>query len=622
MQFHRIELSVCLLLIVATVAVFSPLAGHEFVGFDDDLYVTQNPHVRAGLNLKSVVWAFTTFHAANWHPLTWLSHMADYQWFGLRPGMHHLTSLLFHVINSVLLFLVLKRITGGLRPSAFVAFLFALHPLHVESAAWIAERKDVLSTFFWMLTVWAYAFYAERPGPARYLLVLTLFALGLLAKPMLVTLPCVLLLLDYWPLGRYAHAPAHPHTHSPAHLYSPAPSIRLVLEKTPLFLLTALSGVMTLLAQRKWDAVASLKQLPLSDRIANALVCYVSYAVKMVWPYPLSVFYPHRGTLPLWQAAGACLLLGCVSLALVGARRRRPFLAVGWLWFLVTLLPVIGLVQVGTHSMADRYTYVPLIGLFILIAWGVPDLMQRWRCRRVVLGVSASMVVCGCMVLSWRQVGHWKNAITLFEHAVAVTTDNDLAHYNLGVTLEGRGRLEEAAAHYAEVLRIRPDHADAHTNMGVVLTHWDKLAEAAAHFSKALLLMPDDSQGHVNLALVLQRMGKPQEAASHYVEALRIKPDHTEAHCSLGVILSRQGNVAQAVRHYGAALRSEPDNLDAHVDLGVLLARDGKLEEAKAHFSEALRIDPGDREARHNFDLALRLIRESAGTTNAVRTGP
>jgi len=508
MRSHRFELVVCLFLIVGTLTVFWQVQHHDFIDLDDHLYVTENNHVQAGLTKKGVIWAFTTFHAANWHPLTWLSHMLDCQLFGMRPGMHHLTNLLFHILNSLLLLLVLRKMTGAWWRSAFVAALFALHPLHVESVAWVAERKDVLSTFFWLLTMWVYAHYAERPTFDRYLLVLLSFALGLMAKPMLVTLPFVLLLVDYWPLGRLQLGQS---CNDGNLRIKKSSAFRVVWEKIPFFVLAAMSGVLTLLAQQKAGALRTLDIIPLKIRTANALVSYISYIGKMIWPHNLAVFYPHPGIVPMWQAVGAGLSLICLcvlSVMFVRAGRRFPHLAVGWLWYLGTLVPVIGLVQVGSQAMADRYTYVPLIGLFIMISWGFYDLVRGWKNRRMVLAISTGVVLLALMACTWSQVRLWKNSTLLFKHALNVTDNNYKARNLLGIASERQGRLKEALRHYSEALRIKPEYADAHNNQGVALARQGRLKEAISHFSEALRIKPDYVDAHNNLGVALEQQGR------------------------------------------------------------------------------------------------------------------
>ncbi len=440
-------LIISLLLIIATFMAFWQVTHCDFINFDDPEYVTDNRHVQDGLTVEGILWAFTTGHAANWHPLTWISHMVDVQLFGLQPGWHHLTNLLFHLANTLLLFLVLNRMTKALWQSAFVAALFALHPLHVESVAWVAERKDVLSTFFWMLTMGMYVSYVARPGLTRYLTLLLCFALGLMAKPMLVTLPFVLLLLDYWPLQRLEQkkppqevrkplskdkkrtppvkAPVQPVDHWP--LIRP-----LLTEKIPLFVLAVLSSIVTYLVQHHGGAVESLEAFPPSARVANAFVSYSTYMVKMLWPTNLAVFYPHPRWWPLWQVLGSVVLLIAITVLAIRGAKKRPYAAVGWLWYVGTLVPVIGVVQVGSQAMADRYTYIPLVGLFIIVAWAVPELLKKWPYRKEALIVLSALCLLCLFLVTWRQVGYWRNSIALYDHALEVTDANSLIHNNRG----------------------------------------------------------------------------------------------------------------------------------------------------------------------------------------------
>jgi Flp pilus assembly protein TadD len=602
-------LLISLSLIVVTFAVFWPVRNHTFLNYDDYEYVVENSHVKAGLTFKGLIWAFTTTHSNNWHPLTWLSHMLDYELFGLRPGEHHLTNLLFHLTNTLLLFLVFKRMTGGLWESSFVAALFALHPLHVESVAWVAERKDVLSTFFWMLTMWTYIRYTEEPKLKRYLLVLLSFTLGLLSKPMLVTIPFVLLLLDYWPLGRFQFGhPSGYHSSNP-HKSRKTPdqrsvALRLILEKTPFFALTTISSFLTIFAQRSDGVLRSLKVLPLQPRIANSLISYVSYIEKMIWPDSLAIFYPYPNIFPLWQVAGAGLLLTCVSVLAIYSTHKRPYLLVGWLWYLGTLVPVIGLVQVGSQALADRYTYVPLIGLFIMIAWGVPSILKDWCYRRIVLAVLAGLLLSIFMIVTRLQILHWHNSITLFEHALDVTAQNHQAHNILGMALSEQGKIEEAIVHYNEALRIKPDFAKAHNNLGRVLARQGKIQEAIAHYTKALQIDPNYTEVHKNIGRALAREGKIQEAIVHYTEALRIDPHDVEVHNNLGIVLTRQGRFQEAIIHITEALRIEPNSAEIYINLGNIFAEQGKIEEAIFHYTKALRIKPNFAEAHFSLSLA------------------
>ena len=609
MQPNRLPRLVYLLLIFTTLVVFHQLPSHDFINLDDNLYVYENTRVQAGLTQEGVAWAFTTFEAYNWHPLTWLSHMLDFQLFGLRPGLHHLTNLLFHLANTALLFFVLRRMTGALWRSGFVAALFALHPLHVESVAWVAERKDLLSAFFWFLTIWVYIRYVERPELNRYLLVLFFFVLGLMAKPMLVTLPFVLFLLDFWPLNRmqFGYISSASHPDKPR-----VPAFRLVAEKIPLFVIVATSIIVTLAAQQKGGALKSLEVFSLKTRLANALISYVSYIGKMIWPQNLAVYYPHPAVVPTWQAAGCGLLLICLSALFIWASRKRPYLAVGWLWYLGTLVPVIGLVQVGSQAMADRYTYIPLIGLFIVIAWGVPGILAGWRYRRIVLATLTTVLLLGFTMCTWLQVRYWQNSLTIFQHTVNVTTDNHFAHNNLGVALAKGGRLDEAVDHYYVALRIKPNEAEVYNNLGNVLEAQGNLDEAIRHYYEALRINPDNAKAHNNLGNVLATKGNVDEAVSHYSEALRIEPDYAGAHYNLGNVLAERGNVDEAINHYKEALRIWPDWAGAHNNLGVALERRGNFKEAIRHYYEALRIKPDYPRAKDNLERALRQMDRSA----------
>jgi tetratricopeptide (TPR) repeat protein len=607
------ELLLCLFLLVAVSSVYWQVGGHDFITFDDPLYVTENEPVQKGLSARGLVWAFTTTDAGNWHPLTWLSHMLDCELFGTNPRGHHLHSLLLHAANTLLLFVLLRRMTGALWRSFAAAGLFALHPLHVESVAWVAERKDVLSTLFWMLTLWAYARYAERPAVDRYLLTLSFFALGLLAKPMLVTLPFVLLLLDYWPLGRLqpARSAAEDRSQgidspSPPPPVSPIP--RLLLEKTPFFVLAAISSLVTFLVQQQSGATRTLERYPLADRLANALVSYVTYGIQMIWPRNLAVFYPHPGgSLAGWQVLAAGILLLGVSILVWSAARRSPHLLVGWLWYLGTLAPVIGVVQVGEQAHADRYTYVPLIGLFIMISWSVPESLVRRRLARIALAVSAAGVLSSLMIVSWLQVRHWRDDTALYEHTLAVTENNYLANNNLGGVLQEGNRLEEAVRRYAEAIRIKPHYADAHFNMAMALARQGRLDEAAGHFSEVARLDPGDADAYRELGNISVRQGRPRDAIEYYSQAARLDPDRVAVRFRLGTLLARQGRTDEAISWLSSALESRPDLAEAHTSLGIILATRGQTEEAIDHFREALRLKPNDAAARSNLEKALRV---------------
>jgi len=514
---------------VATIVVYGQVKDYEFIDLDDDRYVIDNTNVQTGLTLKSIAWAFTTTHPPYWHPITWISHILDFQLYGMNPGQHHLTSVLFHILNTLLLFIVFRKMTKDLWKSSFIAAVFALHPLNVESVAWVAERKNVLCTFFWMLTIWSYTWYVERKRFDRYLLVLFFFIMGLMAKPMIVTLPFVLFLMDYWPLRRFQFnlADYGMDSNQKSHVF------RLLLEKIPFLVFSALSSVVTFICQKKVGTVAPLEVFSIHIRIENALVSYVSYIGKMFWPNNLAILYPHPGMLPIKQVAGAGILLLSISLLAIWAVKQRPWFIVGWLWFTGTLIPVIGLVQVGVHSMADRFAYLPLIGIYIMIAWGIPELLPRWRFKKKAISITVAIVLLILMTTTLFQVRYWINSLTIFEHSLKLTANNYLLHYNLGNVLRSRGRILEAIHHYSEALRIKPDHEKAHNNLGVAFI----------------------------------RKGNIEGAVKHFREALRIKPDYAEAHNNLGVAFIRKGNIEGAIKYFREALRIKPDFLDARNNL-------------------------------------------------------
>ncbi len=529
-------LLIYLLLALATFIAFEQLRHNEFIDYDDDQYVSMNPRVIGGFTRDAVCWAFTTTHAANWHPLTWLSHMLDCELFDLNSGRHHLTSLFFHIANTLLLFWVLNRMTQAVWPSAFVAALFALHPLHVESVAWISERKDVLSSFFWMLTMAAYILYAERPGICRYILVFLALGLGLMAKPMLVTLPFVLLLLDLWPLERFSTPQIR--TLKPA--CQKATAYRLICEKIPLFVLAAASCVVTYTVQKTAGTVAPTEVLTLNSRMANALVSYVSYIGKMIYPARLAVFYPHRyDTMSLSKPILSLLLLAIVSISVVYvARQRHRYLAVGWLWYIVTLLPVIGLVQVGKQAMADRYTYLPSIGLFIILAFGVAELLAGRPYQKIGLPTSAVLILAALLMGTRTQVRYWRNSITLFEHALAVTKNNYTMHNSLGFALGSQGKFDEAISQYRQALQIVPNNAETHFRLADTLRLQGKLNDAISHYRQAVQSKPDYAKAHSDLAYALRSQGSLDEAVSHFRLALETKPNLTPALNGLAQILA------------------------------------------------------------------------------------
>ena len=600
-HFSRKQLQalIVLFLILSTLLVYWRVLKFDFVNYDDDLYIMDNPHVQDGLTVESIAWAFTTTQAGNWHPLTWLSHMLDNQIYGLNPGRHHLTNLMFHIANTLLLFFLFKKMTGQLWPSAFIAALFALHPLHVESVAWISERKDVLSTFFWMLTMWRYICFVRQGAIYNYMLVLLCYTLGLMAKPMLVSLPFVLLLTDYYPLNRLQLSNGRTTSQNWTMVSG------LVLEKIPLFVLAIIASVITFFVQKHGGAVASLDMMPLQYRVMNALISYVSYILKMIYPFNLAVFYPQAETLAWWKVIGACLLILTISFLAIKTIKKSPFFIVGWLWYLVTLVPVIGLIQVGSQSMADRYTYVPFIGLFLIITWGSSQIINRMDHAKIILPLLAAVTLLTLMTVTFIQVGYWKNSITLFEHALAVSNDNWLIHNNLASTLQEKGRIDEAIEHYQEAVRIKPKYARAHSNLGSVLHEQGQIDEAIKHYQEALRVKPDYVKVHNNLGMALQGQGQIDDAIKHYKEAVRIRPDYVEAHTNLGNALQEKGQINAAIKHYKKVVHIKPNFGEAHNNLGVALHRKGQIDAAIKHFEEALRLKPDLAEEHNNLGFAL-----------------
>jgi Flp pilus assembly protein TadD len=625
----RGKLLIGLALALTTVALFLPAVSHQFLGYDDHDYVTENPHVRAGLTWSGVVWAFKSFYASNWHPLTWLSHMLDCQIYGLKPAGHHLTNVLLHATNAVLLFLALTRLTGALWRSAAVAALFAWHPLHVESVAWVAERKDLLCAFFWMLTLWGYARYVEEskvqsserkiPGSRRrfYWLALLFFALALMSKPMAVTLPFVLLLLDYWPLQRSAELSARsPQSTGQWRRWNGKPCWALLLEKSPFIALSAAGCVLTIVAQGREHAIASTNALPLSERISHAMVSYGHYLWTTVAPHALAAYYPYSRTTSTLELAAALLVLAGFSLLVKRFAASRPYLLVGWLWFLGTLVPVIGLVQVGEQAWADRYTYLPLVGIFMVFVWCVSDWVEGQAARNKVgdktssrrtrlVVVAAALVGLGMAIQTVRQMGYWKDTRTLFAHAAAVTEKNTRALTMLGSSLAADGKLDEAKRLYAEALSYSPEDPETHFFLGKVLDQQGDLDGAIAEFSQALSSAQFRESAHVFIGIALAKQKKYSEAEAQYQEALRLNPESAAAEHNLARLLRSEGRFDEALAHYTAAVKDDPARAETHNNLGVLLLQLGRLAEGTAQLQEALRLNPAYTEAQCNLAIAL-----------------
>ena len=579
------------LLALVTISVYWPALSHDFVNYDDPLYVTANVHVQTGLTGDNLGWAFCHPVVGNWHPLTMLSHMLDCEVYGLNPRGHHLTNVLLHAANTALVFLLLRSLTGTTWRSLMVAALFGLHPLHVESVAWVAERKDVLSAFFGLLCLMAYTRYAQRqsrverraskakeyppgaqlqqpsilaprPSPLAYFLALIFFALGLMSKPMLVTLPFVLLLLDYWPLNRIRRSELGTRNFT-----------SLLLEKTPFFALAAVMSVVTYAVQQHTGMMHSLENVPLGDRAGNALISYCRYLGKLFWPADLAVFYPYPARWPSFQVSLAGGLMAGVSAFVFVRRTRHPWLLMGWLWFCGTLVPVIGLVQVGGQAMADRYSYIPSLGIFILAVWGAYELAQPWRHHELALGGAGCVAIILCLGLTRQQLGYWQNSETLYRHALAVTKNNYLAHHNLGIALFKQGQVDEAISQYREALRLKPDYAEAHYDLGSALAANNQTDEAIVEFQTAI----------------------------------RLEPDYAAARVNLGTALGREGRMDEAIGQYREALRLQPDNAELRYDLGTALGMQGRMDEAIVQFQEALRLQPDYTAARYNLDHALQI---------------
>jgi tetratricopeptide (TPR) repeat protein len=583
-------LGLCLL----TLIVFLPVLQAQFVNFDDGLYVSSNPRVQAGLTWDGFLWAWQANVASNWHPLTMLSHMLDCQLYGLNPKGHHLTSLLLHLAAVWCLFEVLRRMTGAVWRSAVVAALFAVHPLHVESVAWVAERKDVLSGLFFVLTLGAYLRYTRRRTVKAYAVVALTFALGLLAKSMLVTLPCVLFLIDLWPLGRL-----------PVTSWQDAkPALRpLLVEKIPLLVLAAVMSGLTVYTQTR--SLAKLAAVPMGRRIGNAFVSYAVYLGKTFWPERLAAFYPLPRSVPFWTGAAAAALLLAITTVVLLRLRRSPWLTVGWLWFVGMLVPVIGILQVGRQGMADRYTYLPSIGLFLALVWEAAELASRRKATRTALAAAAVALLAVLAVVCRAQAETWKDSKTLFSHAVAVTKDNYLAHLNLGVALAREGDDEGAMREYRTALAIQSNMIEARAALGTALHKQGKSAEALPHLQMAVRLRPDSARLRQTLAITLEDLGRRDEAIAQLRKALELSPRFADAQYGLGSLLQKQGKTGEALEHYQKALEIDPDLTELYAPTATLLAARGDLLGAVRLFAEAVHRQPDSAVAAYNLAVTL-----------------
>ena len=562
----RVRLLVIATLCLLALASYWPISENGFINYDDDKYITENLHVRDGLTPAGVRWAFTTFHANNWHPVTWISHMIDVELFGLRPERHHEVNVLMHALNGILLYLVLEAATGFTAAGALTAALFVVHPLHVESVAWAAERKDVLSALFWLLALGAYVWYCRRPAKRRLIAVSLLATLGLMTKPMLVTLPFVLLLLDFWPLGRFARL-------------APRPLTRLVVEKAPLFALSAASICLTLIAQQRGgdaSSIAALETLPFGLRVANVVSAYLWYLVKAIWPSELAVLYPLSASMPpLTQVAGAAVVLAGISIGCFSAWRRHPGLTVGWAWYLGTLVPVIGLVQVGLQSTADRYSYLPLIGPFLVASMALVSFSRRGATQKALGIAMIAIAITALGLLANRQTRVWRDGMTLFSSAASRTRENWMTANNLGRALLAGGRRPEAIAEFEKTTRLAPHWPDGHYNLGIAYGETGRCRDGAAEFRVALSINRNLPSAHFNLGLCLVQLGSPGEALGEFLEATRLNPDHANAHFNAGLILSRSDRPGEAARELREVLRLQPGNAQARVLLSRLYSPGG-----------------------------------------------
>jgi tetratricopeptide (TPR) repeat protein len=609
-----LPLGLCMLLVAAIWVCYGQVRGHSFVDLDDPQYITENPYLRGDLGAHSIVWAFTTGYFGNWHPLTWVSYMADIACFGIDAGGHLIVNVILHAITSALVLVVFCRMTGSVWRSTLVAGLFALHPLHVESVAWVSERKDVLSGLFAMLTIGAYVAYVRQPRIAWYATLLTCFALGLLSKPMLVTLPFVLALLNYWPLRRFESLRA-------ARFRRPA------LELLPLLVMAVAVSVVTIVVQERGGAMRTAESIPLSMRLSNATVSYVNYLAQSIWPSKLAVYYPYPESLPIARIVAAGVVLAGITAAVVALGRQHRHLLVGWLWFLGMLVPVIGIIQVGEQARADRYMYLPLIGLAIMAAWSIPEVRGQWNqlTMKTVSTVSLGFLIA-LSVVTCKQVGHWENTATLYQHTLNVTQRNFFAHFGLGRWWLMRGELERAEEHLRQAIAFKPDHADAFNNLGLVLENKSALADAEAAYRQAIAIKPDSAEALSNLGNVLARGGRFDEAVRFYQHAIELGPSAYKLHANFGEILLAAGRVDEAIASFETALQIKPDLVPARVRLANILYLHDRIEQAIAHYEQALRYNPHEFEAHNNAGVALmrmgRSLRAAEHFRQALRIKP
>ncbi len=586
--------AIIIFIIILNGALFFQITNHDFIDLDDDIYIFQNPYIRDGLTLKSISWAFTTDYANFRHPLTWLSHLLDFQLFGANPAGHHVTSLILHTANAVLIFILLNMMTGAVFKSAVVSLLFSVHPLHVETVAWVSDRKDLLCLFFGVMSVISYLLYVRNPDKKRYLPIIFLFVLSLMSKPMLVTLPLLLLLLDYWPLERFSNI-------SGRTMIFP-----LIKEKIPLLLLSILFGIIAYTAQSSGDAIGSLESYPLIVRVNNALLSYSIFIQKTFWPLDTAIYYPHPGkNISLIGLMCAVALLAFISFIVISLRRKAPYFLTGWVWYIVTLIPVIGIVQVGSHGMADRYTYFPLTGLFIIMVWGYHDLIKKHYRYSILLNSISCIWIVFLIVCTLFYLNVWQNSTLLFEHTLKVTNGNYFIHNNLGATYAKQGKPDPAFSHYRASLEIKPDNAKTHHNMGTLLSDTGDMEGGLRHLMEAVRLRPDYPEPYNNIGIILASQGRTKEAISHYNKALALKNDQPVAHNNLGLALSDIGEHDAAMSHLHEALRIDPGYYKAYNSVASLLIDQGKADDAIHYLEKALKKEPKYAEAHNNMGIAL-----------------
>lgn len=595
---------IIIFLTAAVFAIYWQTCNHLFILYDDEEYVLLNSRLQLGFTAENIRWFLTTSISSNWHPVTWFSHILDVKLFGMNPTGHHFVSVAIHAINSILLFLLMRRMTGSLWRSAAVAALFAIHPLNVESVAWVSERKNVLSTTFFILTIRLYVEYAEKKSRYPYILAVSVFTLGLMSKQMLVSVPFILLLLDYWPLRRFSLDTCG----DPSKQFGHIGTRSLILEKIPFLLLSVVASVIAIISQQR--TIAPLSNTTVAERFANASISYVQYIRKTFWPGDLALFYPFPESMPVWEIVASASLLTVITVAAIRLRSRYPMLLVGWFWFLITLIPVIGIVKIGLQSMADRYAYIPTIGIFIIAVWLLADLAGNLPGRSFIMAGITAVCFITLSVTAWRQASCWKDTMTVFTHALKVTERNYIALCTIGRALEKEGKLDEALAKFDEAIEIAPWYEYAKTHQGIILMNRGKLDAAVFKYNEAILQNPTTVPGHINLGIIMGMQGNLVEAVKNFRIAIDFDPRSAAANYNLALTLFQMGKDDEAVRHYLISLATNPTDHECHYNLGIALERQGRYDAAIGHFRESLRLKPDYAGAKTNLELALQKQRD------------